>query len=98
MPACTVTRTHRLGRKLAQHDWPQPVSGPVEMASIHRKDLNRVVGYLHIPRSGAGDPEVIPPLWEPHWLTFGTNGGMVVTGFEEVDGTRYYQSWYIRWE
>lgn len=66
------------------------------MASIRREDLHRVVEYLCIPRRQANDPDVIPPLWEPHLLTFGGQG-MIVVGFEEIDGSHYYQGWYVRW-
>lgn len=96
MPACTITRTHRHGRKLDQRDWEDPIAGQVQMASIHRQDLNRVVQYLHVPGAQSSDPDLLPALWEPHWLTFGGQGMMVV-GLEEIDSARYYQGWYVRW-
>lgn len=92
----TIQRTHRLGRPVAARDRETPIEGVVRLASIERPDMGRSVDYLSIDRHADSRP-TFPHLWDPHWLTFGSDGGCVVRGFEEVDGRRYYQGWYIQW-
>ncbi len=100
MPKCTVTRTHRLGRKLAERDRDPPVPGPIEHASVLNSDLNRYVSYLKIPSfayGGLDQPEPIPRLCDPQILTLMSDRAMMIAGFEEVNGQRYYQGWWIQW-
>lgn len=100
MPAVTVTRTHDRGKK-ADLRRVEPVPGPVVLQSVFVAELNREIPMLRIPRGNYRDgrprPDAIPPLYEPRLLTLGTEQGMMITGFEMVDGCRYYQGWYIRW-
>lgn len=101
MPKCTITRTHRRGQPLRDRDFDPPVPGPVSMASVMDEGLKRMADRLTIDRmtrDGGAVPSPIPDLYEPQLVTFGTEGGLVVKGFEIIDGRRYYQSWYIRWE
>ena|SRR5690554_5190334 len=101
MPKCTVTRTHHRGRKLNSRDWDQPIPGPVQHESTMHPTLNRWVSYLRVVRmmhGGMEDREPLPRLYEPQILTFGSDGGCMIAGFEEIDGHRYYQGWYIQWE
>lgn len=59
----------------------------------------------HVPRMtmealakfGATVPSAIPDLLEPQLLTFGSDRGMMVAGFEEIAGVRYYQGWWLQW-
>jgi len=100
MPACTVLRTHDLGRKRNLRE-SETVPGPVTFESIYVPDLNRQVECLRVPRGYFSDgrrrPDALPPLFEPQIRTFDTDRAMMVSGFEQVDGQRYYQGWYIRW-
>lgn len=101
MPNCTVTRTHRLGKPLRERDFDTPIPGPVSMCSSMDEDLKRMVSHLNIVRmtfGGGAVPPPIPHLYEPQLVTFSTETGFVVKGFEVIDGRRYYQSWYIRWD
>jgi hypothetical protein len=34
---------------------------------------------------------------EPELLTFVSDRGMMVCGFEEIDGCLYYQGWWMPW-
>ena len=100
MPSCTVTRTHRLGRSL-RGQFDTPVPGPVEMASIIHPGLKREVKYLTVARQahfGASNSPPIPDLYEPQIITFGSDRAMMFSGFEQIDGQRYYQGWWIRFD
>lgn len=98
MPDCTVRRTHRLGRPLRESDWTA-TPGPVSMYSIFREDMRRYVRCFKVERTQKGPllPPEIPDLMDVELLTFGTERAMMVRGFEEIDGVRYYQGWYISW-
>lgn len=100
MPHITVTRTHARGRKLHPRDH-DPLLGPATMDTLYVAELNRRAECLRIRRGNFRDgrerPDALPPLFEPRLLTFGSEQGMMVAGFEQIDGHRYYQGWYIRW-
>ncbi|WP_231494609.1 hypothetical protein [Bordetella petrii] len=98
MPNCTIKRTHHLGRALQHRDW-EAVPGPVMMYSIFREDMKREVQCFKVMRRDAGAmlPSPIPDLMDVELLTFSTDRAMMVRGFEEVRGTRFYQGWYIEW-
>lgn len=98
MPRCTITRTHRYGQKLSPKDWPAPVLGPVFLQTARSAALNRSVSQLTIIRPDASEGHVIPPLCDPQILSMSSDQGMMVAGFEEIGGRRYYQGWYIRWD
>lgn len=71
------------------------------MQSIHHEALKRTVAMLTIydlAHFGAVQPPKIPNLWEPKLLTFGSDRGMMVCGWEEIDGQRFYQGWWLQWE
>lgn len=97
---CSVLRTHHLGERRRDNDPGQPVVGTVRMYSMLHKGLNR-----HVPRMtmealakfGATVPGAIPDLLEPQLLTFASDRGMMVVGFEEIAGVRYYQGWWMQW-
>ncbi|MFY2610518.1 hypothetical protein, partial [Achromobacter ruhlandii] len=92
--------THHLGERRRDNDPGQPVVGTVRMYSMLHKGLNR-----HVPRMtmdalakfGATVPSAIPDLLEPQLLTFASDRGMMVVGFEEIAGVRYYQGWWMQW-
>lgn len=97
MPRCTVTRTHRYGQKLDPKEWSAPLPGPVFLQTTHSKSLNRTVIQLTVIRPEAHQSDVIPALCDPQILSMSSGQGMMFAGFEELDGRRYYQGWYIRW-
>jgi hypothetical protein len=59
--------------------------------------LNRAVNRLVIVRPDASELNPIPPLCDPQLLAMSSDQGMILAGFEEIDGRRFYQGWYIRW-
>lgn len=100
MPTCTVCRTHRYGRPLEQSEW-KFVPGPVIMYSIYREAQRRWVSCLQVQRDlggGATGESPFPDLMDVELMTFSTNRAMMIRGFEEIDGSRYYQGWYIVWD
>ncbi|WP_116793118.1 SOS response-associated peptidase family protein [Achromobacter dolens] len=50
-----------------------------------------------LAKFGATVPSAIPDLLEPQLLTFASDRGMMVVGFEEIAGVRYYQGWWMQW-
>lgn len=97
---CSVIRTHHLGQRLRDTDWGPPVVGTVHMSSLLHKGLNRYVPRMSLDSLatfGARIPGAIPDLYEPQLLTFGSDRGMMVVGFEEIANCRYYQGWWMQW-
>ena len=97
---CTVIRTHILGRKRHDNDPASAVTGTVRMYSIMREDMRRYISVMTLDtlaKFGASQKGPIPDLLEPELLTFGSDRGMMVCGFEEIDGRRYYQGWWMQW-
>ncbi|MFY3196751.1 hypothetical protein ACOTE7_22820 [Achromobacter xylosoxidans] len=97
---CSVLRTHHLGERRRDNDPGQPVVGTVRMYSMPHDGLNRHVPRLTmegLAKFGARIPSAIPDLLDPVLLTFGSDRGMMVCGFEEIAGVRYYQGWWMQW-
>ncbi|WP_373981595.1 hypothetical protein LN047_09560 [Achromobacter sp. JD417] len=70
------------------------------MHSITREDMRRQVRVMTmdgLAKFGATEKGPIPGLLEPELLTFCSDRGMMVCGFEEIDGRRYYQGWWMQW-
>ncbi|WP_041862719.1 hypothetical protein [Bordetella petrii] len=69
------------------------------MYSIYRENQRRYVTCFKVMRTvdAVTLPSPIPDLMDVELLTFSTDRAMMVRGFEEVDGARYYQGWYITW-
>ncbi len=97
---CSVLRTHHLGERRRDNDPGQPVVGTVHMYTMPHQELNRHVPRLtmeSLAKFGARIPSAIPDLLDPVLLTFGSDRGMMVCGFEEIAGVRYYQGWWMQW-
>ncbi|MCP2517375.1 hypothetical protein M5J07_20720 [Achromobacter mucicolens] len=65
-----------------------------------REDMRRYISVMTLDtlaKCGASQKGPIPDLLEPELLTFGSDRGMMVCGFEEIDGRRYYQGWWMQW-
>lgn len=97
---CTVLRTHRLGERLAESDWAPPQPGTVHMHSTARPGSGHadvVLSMVELAKFGRAKPAPIPDLLEPELLMFDSQRGMMVCGYEDVDGGRFYQGWWIQW-
>lgn len=97
---CTVTRTHHLGVKRPDRDPAPAITGTVRMYSIMRDDMKRYIRVMTmdgLQKFGATAKGAIPDLLQPELLTFSSDRGMMVCGFEEIDGRRYYQGWWMQW-
>jgi len=97
---CTVTRTHYLGEKRHDRDPGPTITGTVRMYSIMRDDMKRYIRVMTmdgLQKFGAIEKGAIPDLLQPELLTFASDRGMMVCGFEEIDGRRYYQGWWMQW-
>lgn len=97
---CAVQRTHHRGVLRRDTD-PGPTSvGTVRMYSIMHAGLRRQVQIMTMKPLHGYDPAPhvsIPDLIEPQLLTFSSDRGMMVVGFEEIDNQRYYQGWWMQW-
>lgn len=97
---CTVTRTHRLGVPLSPKERSERVPGPIAFAGGYHRGLHRGVERLCIERLTAGGLDggrPIPDLMEPKLLTYHSERAMMFCGWEEIEGRRYYQGWWIQW-
>jgi polynucleotide 5'-kinase involved in rRNA processing len=97
---CTVTRTHCLGEKRPDRDPGPAITGTVRMYSIMREDMKRYIRVMTmdgLKTFGATQKAEIPDLIQPELLTFASDRGMMVCGFEEINGKRYYQGWWMQW-
>jgi len=97
---CSVVRTHHLGQKRPDTDPAPAVIGAVHMYSVTREDLRLQITVMTmdgLAKFGARQKGAIPDLLEPELLTFASDRGMMVCGFEEIDGRRYYQGWWMTW-
>ncbi|WP_237173061.1 SOS response-associated peptidase family protein [Paracandidimonas lactea] len=79
MQNCTITRTHRHGRKLPERQWDAPVPGPVQMDMYRHAVLNRYIPRLQVVRhahGGKDTPRPIPDPLQPELLALGAHGMM----------------------
>jgi len=70
------------------------------MYSITREDMRRQVRVMTmdgLAKFGATAKSPVADLLEPELLTFCSERGMMVCGFEEIDGRRYYQGRWMLW-
>lgn len=75
-------------------------AGTVRMYSITREDMRRHIRVMTmdgLAKFGGSAKGSIPDLLEPELLTVASDRGTMVCGFEEIDGRRYYQGWWMQW-
>ena len=98
---CTVTRTHRGGKPLHPRDLTERIPGPVRFDGGYHKGMCRGAERLVIERGPPGTPGTgvspIPDLIDPVLVTYHSDRAMMFRGWEEIDGRRYYQGWWIQW-
>lgn len=77
-----------------------PSPSPCGCTPPTRHDMRRQVRVMTmggLAKFGATAKGPIPDLLEPELLTFCSDRGMMVCGFEEIGGRRYYQGWWMQW-
>lgn len=101
MLICTVRRTHREGEPIAGGHFGTGVSGCIRMFAAPHQELRRTVKILQIIADGESGHAVatslIPDLIEPELLTFSSDRGMMIVGFEQIGRRRFYQGWWLQW-
>jgi hypothetical protein len=95
-----VILTHARGRSINVHRLEQEriFAGDliVYLAAIEGlRRASRIAALRPLARS-LGE-HVLPDLHDVELIAFGERA-MMLNGFEEVDGSRYYQGWWVRWE
>jgi len=98
MPRCTLQTSHSFGQPRIA--WSAPVEVPIKLSTREHDRLKRVVSYLHVPYQGDGNLDAsqkIAALYEPYVLAFNSDKSIVFGGFEEITGSRFYQSWLVKW-
>ncbi|MET0184928.1 MAG: hypothetical protein ABW210_05675 [Achromobacter sp.] len=102
MLICTVQRTHEAGKPKQRGILGPGLRGNVSMYAITHADMKRNVRVMQLLEPGEeSTPDVrplIPCLFDPEILTFSSTRGMMVVGFEELCGHRYYQGWLLHWD
>lgn len=74
----------------------QPLAGDIQISECHSDSLGRSTISAWIFSSGPG-PDALPRLLDVK-ITGMAQGGMNLSGIEEVDGAFYAQSWWCRVE
>jgi hypothetical protein len=101
MFVCQIYRTHREGQPIARGDLGAGVVGCVSMYSIPHADMKRTVNVMKVTgpmdAAQARPTPLIPELIDPQILTFGSDRGMMISGFEEIGKQRFYQGWWMQW-
>ncbi|MGH8465164.1 MAG: hypothetical protein ACRER5_13520 [Pseudomonas sp.] len=95
---CAVTRTQYFGELHHERDCGSTITGTVRMYPILREDMKRYIRVMtldDLQKLGVTEKCAIPDLLRPELLTFSSDRGMVVCGFEEIDGRRSYQGWWM---
>ena len=96
-----VVPTHHDGRRCTERELGAtvPLVGALSVHLTPDAGLKRAVRFAVLQEIGSGGKtqDLLPPLRNPELLTL-TNDGMMLAGFEEVDGRRLYQGWWIRFE
>jgi len=73
------------------------ITGTVRMYPVMRDDMKRFIHVMtmdDLMKFGATDKGAIPDVLEPELLTFSSDRGTMVVGFEEIAGRRCYQGWW----
>ncbi len=94
-----ILRTHHEGRKLSDRQLGSghAVDGHIRLSLVSHGGLNRAVKVAQVSGTDAGGngADLFPPLFDVEILTLG-NETMMLGGFEEIDGRKMYQGWWIR--
>jgi hypothetical protein len=95
----TVILTHTRGAPIAVNQLEQQPAHEgrlnVYLATIDGlRRASRVAALQPIER--VRDSRRLPELHDIELLAFGERA-MMLSGFEEVDGRRFYQGWWVRW-
>jgi len=102
MLTCTVQRTHESGRPKQRGILGPGTKGTVSMYSITHAEMKRSVRIMQLIAAGQesapGAQPLIPCLMDPEILTFSSARGMMIVGFEEIGGHRFYQGWLLHWD
>lgn len=96
-----IQRTHKRGRQVAREDLEPPMAGTITRKSKYDPEARRHQVFMEF--EPLPDPSKIlyqerpPNLLDPQILAFDSDKGMMMTGFEVLNGGRHYQGWWIRW-
>jgi hypothetical protein len=87
-------RSH--GRKVKQYGTAaQGIVGEITMHRMLGGEQSYTAATLKagLPK----DPDLLPPLYEPTLVTISSNG-LLLRGFESIDGASYVQEWHCELE
>lgn len=93
-------RTHRAGRPLEARGLELPLAGTIQLRSKYDAQARRQQVLMELtpyPSTNVVYPEKPCDLLDPVPLAFDSERGMIMTGFELINGARHYQGWWIRW-
>ena len=96
-----IQRTHKAGKQVVLEDMEQPKAGSILWKARYDAIARRQQVYMEFTQ--LDDPTQIffqerpaEPL-DPQVLSFDSERGMMLVGFEVINGGRHYQGWWIRW-
>jgi hypothetical protein len=95
-----VVRTHERGLPVNRRELDRldAAHGQIMVSLQHLDGLKRGARVATLrPTTRSIGPPVIPDLFDLELIAF-ANQAMTISGFEELDGRRFYQSWWVRWD
>lgn len=98
---CIVQQTHERGVAKARGSLGSSHVGEARLYSIMHPEMKRSVRVLQLMPIGEGSTPgadtLIAGLLDPQVLSFSSDKGLAMSGFEEIAGQRFYQGWIITW-
>jgi hypothetical protein len=96
-----IQRTHKAGKQVDPTQLEQPIAGKVVWQSKYDPVTRRIQVFMEFlpspDRMKVPKQTKLPNLLDPHVQAFDSEKGMMITGFEILNGGRHYQGWWIRW-
>jgi hypothetical protein len=96
-----IQRTHKAGRQIDAAKLESPMAGTIMRKSKYDAQARRLQVFMEF--EPLRDPSKVlyqerpANLLDPQILSFDSEKGMMMTGFEVINGGRHYQGWWIRW-
>lgn len=96
-----IQRTHKAGKSVDPEQLELPRAGTIVRKARYDAVARRQQVYMEFVQ--LDDPTQVlyqerpAELLDPQVLSFDSERGMMMTGFEVINGGRHYQGWWIRW-
>ncbi|GGX33335.1 hypothetical protein GCM10007242_45620 [Pigmentiphaga litoralis] len=96
-----IQRTHKAGKQVDPARLEQPLGGTLLRKERYDAIARRQQTYMEFTQ--VDDPTQVlfqerpAELLDPQLLSFDSERGVMLVGFEVINGGRHYQGWWVRW-